>query len=106
MTEAEFNERADAVFARIERALEACEDVEWELNQGILELELDSGSKIVVNRHLPNREIWVAAKSGGFHFGWKEGRWVSAREGAELFATLVRVIREQGGVGVDFAGER
>jgi len=58
-------------------------DVDWSLNDGILEIECEDGSKLIVNRHVPNREIWVAAKRGGFHFGATGGRWRDTRSGAE-----------------------
>ena len=103
MNETEFNQKAEAVFARVGRALDASDaDIEWSLNQGILVLEFDDGSRIIVNRHAPNREIWVAAKSGGFHFAWKGGRWMSERDGAELFATLSRLLKELTGINVRF----
>lgn len=89
MTENEFNELADAVFDRIEQAIDASStDIECNLNGPVLELELDDGSQIVVNRHGPNQEIWLAAKSGGFHYAYQDGQWVSRRDGGELFAKL------------------
>lgn len=98
MTESEFNELTDAVFARIEQAVDASHsDIECTLSGAVLELELGDGSKIIVNRHAANREIWVAARSGGFHYGYLEGRWVSRRDGSELFGKLGEL--------VDMAGE-
>ncbi len=93
MTESEFNELADAVFSRIEAGVDASgEDIECNLIGVVLELEFEDGSKIIVNRHAPNREIWVAAKSGGFHYAWQEGQWVSRRDGSELFEKLGELI--------------
>jgi CyaY protein len=99
MTDNEFTERADATLERLEKALEASgADVDFELKDGgILELEFDNGTKIIVNRHGAAREIWVAAKSGGFHFRWDGGRWVNTRDGEELFAALSRLVSEQSG---------
>src|SRR5512135_2239728 len=89
MTESEFNELADTVFERIDRAADASgADIECSLHGGVLELEFEDGSKIIVNRHAPNREIWLAARSGGFHYSPQEGRWLSQRDGSELFAKL------------------
>jgi CyaY protein len=44
------------------------------------------------------RQIWVAARSGGFHYEWREGAWHDTRDGSELFAALSRVVSAQGGV--------
>jgi len=99
MTDGEFTERADAALVRLEKALEASgADVDFELKDGgILELEFGNGTKIIVNRHGAAREIWVAAKAGGFHFRWDAGRWVNTRDGEELFAALSRLVSEQSG---------
>ncbi|MCW5596918.1 MAG: iron donor protein CyaY [Rhodocyclaceae bacterium] len=99
MEETEFNTLAEDTLARIEQALEACGvDIDYELQAGgVLELEFGDGSKIIVNRHAAAREIWVAARSGGFHFRREAGRWVGTRDGAELFATLERLASEQAG---------
>ncbi len=99
MEETEFNTRAEAALAAIERALDACgADIDYELQPGgVLELEFDDGSKIIINRHAAAREIWVAAKSGGFHFRFDAGRWVGTRDGLELFEALSRLATGQAG---------
>ena len=94
MTENEFNELADAVFDRIEQAIDASgADIECNLNGPVLELEFADGSQIVINRHAPNREIWLAAKSGGFHYAYQDGGWVSRRDGGELFGKLGELVK-------------
>jgi CyaY protein len=96
MTESEFNELADAIFARIEQGMDAGgAEIECNLNGAVLELEFEDGAKIIISRHSANREIWVAAKSGGFHYAYDEGRWVSRRDGSELFAKLGELMRVQ-----------
>lgn len=99
MDEAAFNALAEAELARIEQALEAFEDdIELEVQPGgVLELEFENGSKVVINRHTAAREIWVAAKSGGFHFRPECGKWLGTRDGVELYAALSRVLSEQAG---------
>ncbi len=103
MTESEFNELADAVFARIEQAIDASStDIECSLNGGVLELEFDDGSKIIINRHTPNREIWLAARSGGFHYAWQDGRWLSRRDDSELFDKLAELVKSGCGTALAF----
>lgn len=99
MEETEFDRLAGAALARIEQTLDACNaDIDYELLPGgVLELEFADGSRIVINRHAAAREIWVAARSGGFHFRYENGRWIGTRDGAELFATLGRLASEQSG---------
>jgi len=98
MTESEYNELADAVFKRIEQAIDASgADIECNLNGPVLELEFEDDSKIIINRHGPNQEIWLAAKSGGFHYAINDGLWISRRDGSELFAKLGELVRQGSG---------
>lgn len=102
MTESEFEALADAALARLERAFEeSAPDLDVQAKgDGMLEVEFDDGSKIIINRHGPAREIWVAAKSGGFHFRHDGGQWRGTRDGAELFAAVSRLASAQGGAPV------
>lgn len=97
MNESEFHRAVDAILARIERAAEATAGIDADLEGGILTLECPDGSRIIVNRQAPNREIWVAARSGGFHFAWKDGAWRDTRSGGELFAVLGGIAAAQAG---------
>lgn len=102
MTDADFNQTAAAALARIEAALEqAGLDFETPAD-GIVEIEFDDGGKIIVNRHGVAREIWVAARSGGFHFKPQAGDWVDTRDGTPLFGKLAALIALQGGGPVEF----
>ncbi len=104
MDEREFMAAADAELARIEAALEVASengvaDFDFETGPGgVIEIEFGNGSKIIVNRHGAAREIWVAAKSGGYHFRPEGGRWLGTRDGEELLAALSRTVSEQAGV--------
>lgn len=98
MTEGEFNALADEVFDRIETALDASDaDIDYDNNGSVLEMEFADGSKLIVNRHVPNQEIWLAAKSGGFHYAFADGRWMSQRDGSELFARLAELVQASTG---------
>ena len=95
MDETEFEALAEAALKRIEAALESSgTDADFELKEGgILEVELADGSKLIVNKHRAAREIWVAARSGGFHFRWDGAGWRDTRSGEELFAAFARLLR-------------
>ncbi len=99
MDDKDFNALADAALARIEAALEASDaDIDFELAAGgILEIEFADGSKIIVNRHGVAKEMWVAAKAGGFHFKWDGAVWRDTRDGAELMAKLSTLATQQAG---------
>src|SRR5436190_15525306 len=94
MDESQFAAAAERVLERIERALEESGvEADTELKDGgVLEIEFEDGSRMVVNRHAVAREIWVAARSGGFHFRWDGAAWRDSRDGTELFAALSRLV--------------
>jgi CyaY protein len=101
-TESAFIAAADATLATIgaaiDAALEASDvDLDWSLNDGILEID-GSGGKLIVNRHVANRELWVAARSGGFHFAPRDGAWRDTRSGEELSAALAALVKAQSGL--------
>jgi len=102
MTETEFNQMVDATLAQIEQMIEASEvDIDFEISAGILELEFENGSKIIINRQRATQELWVAAKSGGYHYAWKDRAWRNTRDGSELFASLGHYASEQAGCNVN-----
>jgi CyaY protein len=101
MNESDFHRAVEAQLARIEAAAEAA-GLDCDLESGILTLHCPDGGRIIVNRQTPNREIWVAARSGGFHFALREGAWRDTRSGDGLDASLVRIVAAQAGAQLGF----
>jgi CyaY protein len=99
MDETEFVALAEQVLERIEASLEESGvDADVELKPGgVIEIEYTDGSRMVINRHVAAREIWIAARAGGFHFRWDGAAWRDTREGAELFAALSKLVSAQSG---------
>jgi len=107
LDDSDFIAAADATLDAIGRALDAALaksdlDLDWTQNDGILTIEGDDGGKLIVNRHVPNREIWLAARAGGFHFRPLDGRWRDTRSGDELGAALARLLKSQMGLDAEF----
>jgi len=105
MTQADFEALADAALEQIQLSLDASgidADVESKAD-GVLELTFEDGSKMVINRHRAAREIWVAARAGGFHFRWEGTAWRDTRDGTELFSALSKLVSAQGGEAVVLA---
>ncbi len=97
MNDNEFNELADATLTQIETALERSgADLDFAMvSDSVLEIEFADRSKIIVNRHDAAKEIWVAARSGGFHYRWDGSCWQDTRSEEELMTALSRLISEQ-----------
>src|SRR3954470_21734010 len=109
MTDSEFERLTTDTLARIEAAVEVAADaagldIDLQMKPGgVLVLGFEDGSKMIVNRQAAAHEIWVAARSGGFHFRYDGQRWVDTRDGGELFAALSRLVGAQSGGAVVLA---
>lgn len=98
MTESEFLQLADDTLDRIEVAVEATgADIEVARSGNVLTLEFGDGAKVIINSQAPARQMWIAARSGGFHYGWRDAGWYDTRDGSELFAALSRIVSDQAG---------
>ena len=85
----------------IEDAIEeAGLDIDYETSAGIMTLTCENQSQIILSRQTPLLQLWLAAKSGGFHFDFDEGRdnWVC--NGETLPEALNRCLSEQSGEGI------
>ena len=105
MNDSEFNTLADTALKQIETALEASDaDLDFAMiSAGVLEIEFADRSKIIVNRHGAAKEMWVAARSGGFHFRWDGAAWRDTRDSSELMAALSALVSVQAGEPVALA---
>lgn len=93
MDESRFNQTVDQLLTAIEDAVdELGADIDFETAGGILTLSFEDGSKIIINRQTALSQIWVATRSGGFHFNFDEasGQWRDEKTAAELMAELSR----------------
>lgn len=102
MNESLFLQTASAVLDAIEESVDAsgCDiDIERK-GEGVLALEFENGTHIIVNLQAPMRQIWIAAKAGGFHFAEKDGRWIDTRSGEEFYAVLSAHASAQSGESV------
>ena len=77
-------------------------DIDTQRTGGLLELAFPNGSKIVLNTQPPLHELWMAARAGGYHYKYVDGRWLD-REGGEFFESLSRCASEQAGVSLRFS---
>jgi CyaY protein len=104
MDDPRFEVVAEEALERLEHALERLE-LDFERKEGgVLEIEFDDGGKMIVNRHSAARELWVAARSGGFHFRWDGSAWRDTRSGEEFFAALSALLSRELGRGVRLLG--
>ena len=93
LSEQEFDREADAELRTLERALGEVDDLEADLESGILTLEFSDGVKYVINSHRAARQIWMAAERNAWHFDFDTAKkhWVAKKSGDELRATIAAV---------------
>ena len=107
MNESDFNQLAEDTMTEIEEAIDDCgADIDYDSAGGILTLEFSNASQIIINKQTPLSQLWVAARSGGFHFDYDSGDrcWRLQRTGEELFSCLSRYCSEQAGEEVSIIG--
>ena len=86
MNDTEFHQLVDIQMQNIEEAIDESEaDVDYEATGNVMTLEFENRSQIIINRQEPMREIWLASKSGGFHFKLIDDKWTCSKTGMELF---------------------
>ena len=108
MTDLEYLDRAEALLASVEascdRLNESTEaDIDNQRVGGMVTLTFADRSQIIVNLQKPLQEVWLAARSGGFHYKWDGQRWRDTKAGSEFFADLSRYASEQARRAISFS---
>ncbi|GAB4562716.1 MAG: iron donor protein CyaY [Rhizobacter sp.] len=107
LSDAQFHALAGAVLSTVEATVDQwlqddVVDIDSHRTGGLLELSFPNGSKLVLNTQPPLHELWLAARSGGFHYKHVNGRWLDTREGREFFDALSACASEQSGLALRF----
>jgi CyaY protein len=103
MNDGEFHRIAADTLLHIEQAVEhSGADIDFEITDSILTLDFANGTQIVINKQGTAKQIWVAARAGGFHYRYDAGakRWINDQNGTELMAELSRLVSQQAGKSV------
>jgi len=102
MTESEFNQSIDETLIQIEDALDEL-DIDFETTGGILTITMQDQSQLIINRQGVARQLWLAARSGGFHFNYNEKAkdWIDERSGESFSDTLSQCLSNQAGYSID-----
>ncbi|MBT2300534.1 iron donor protein CyaY [Variovorax paradoxus] len=108
MTDPEYMDRAEAALAAIERSCDRINDatdadIDNQRVGGMITITFRNRSQLIVNLQPPLHEIWLAAKSGGYHYRHDGRSWVDTKTGEELFGNLSREATAQAGQPLQFA---
>ena len=102
LTDAEYRAKANDVLACVEAHVDRwlqddVVDIDAQRTGGLLELGFPNGSKIVLNTQPPLQELWLAARSGGFHYKHVDGRWLDTRDASDFYDALSACASKQAG---------
>ncbi|CAI8753898.1 iron donor protein CyaY [Pseudomonas serboccidentalis] len=103
LSEARFHDLVDATQQALEELLEDHAD-DIEITAGMMTIKFDNGSQLIISRQEPLRQLWLAARSGGFHFDYDEesGKWSCEKSEELLGEVLARCVQDQVGLELDF----
>ncbi|MGJ7508466.1 iron donor protein CyaY [Variovorax sp. GT1P44] len=110
MTDPEYMDRAEAALAAIERSCDRINDatdvdIDNQRVGGMITITFVNGSQLIVNLQKPLHEIWLAARSGGYHYRHDGRTWVDTKTSEEFFGNLSREASLQAGQPLDFAAD-
>jgi len=108
MTDLEYMDRAEALLRHIEaqcdRLNESTDaDIDNQRVGGMVTLAFADRSQIVINLQPPLHEVWLAARSGGYHYRLADGVWRDTKSGEDFFQQLSRSATEHAGMALRFA---
>ena len=108
MTDLEYMDRAEALLGAVEAQCDRLNettdaDIDNQRVGGMITLVFPDASQIVVNLQKPLQEVWLAARSGGYHFKYREGAWRDTKTGDEFFARLSQSASEHAGMALSFS---
>jgi len=108
MTDPEYMDRAEAALAAIERSCDRINDVtDADIDNqrvgGMITITFRNGSQLIVNLQKPLHEIWLAARSGGYHYRHDGSAWVDTKTREEFFGNLTREATLQAGQPLTFS---
>jgi CyaY protein len=108
MNDAIYRELTETLYNLIEERIDTLiEDsdlaLDYENNSGVLTILCeDTNTQVIISRQRASHEVWVAAKSGGFHCNYKNDEWFCSKTNESLSALLSRTCSEQSSSPVDF----
>ncbi|MBU3662259.1 MAG: iron donor protein CyaY [Bacteroidetes bacterium] len=96
----------EVAFEAADDALDLDLDVERQ-GGNVINIRFKDKSVIVVNTQPPLHEIWVAARSGGYHYRWAgtmaKPLWLDTKTGKELLSDLSAFATTQAGAEIKIA---
>jgi CyaY protein len=81
---------------------EADVDIDNQRVGGMITLTFHNRSQIIINLQKPLHEVWLAARSGGYHFKFDGQHWQDTKGQGEFFQRLTQDACAQTGQHISF----
>ena len=107
MTDLEFLDRAERVLLAVEQCCDRINDttdadVDAQRSGGMITITFGNRSQIIINQQKPLHEMWMAARSGGYHYRFDGMQWKDTKGALEFFAQLSHDATAQSGMPLRF----
>ncbi len=107
MTDLEFLDRAELLLKAVELACDRINDagdadIDNQRVGGMITLTFENRSQIIINLQKPLHEVWLAARSGGYHFKFDGQQWADTKGQGEFFSRLSQDASAQTGLSLTF----
>ncbi len=107
MTDLEFLDRAELLLKAVELACDRINDdgeadIDNQRTGGMITLTFENRSQIIINLQKPLHEVWLAARSGGYHFRFDGAQWADTKGQGEFFERLSKDASTQTGLALNF----
>ena len=107
MTDLEFLDQAEQLLRAVELACdrindESDADIDNQRTGGMITLVFANRSQIIINLQKPLHEVWLAARSGGYHFRFDGQQWADTKGQGEFFQRLTQDATTQSGMTLTF----
>lgn len=81
----------DELFLKIEDNLNLYNDnidIDYEIQDYVMTITFSNKSVIVINKQEPLQQIWLATTVNGYHFNYKEKKWICNRTNKDFWEIL------------------
>lgn len=108
MTDLEYLDQAEKLLLAVERSCDRINDsteadIDNQRSGGMVTLTFPNRSQIVINQQKPLHEIWLATRSGGYHYRFDGQHWQCTKGSGEFFAQLTQDASTQAGLALHFS---
>ena len=108
MTDLEFLDRAELLLKAVELACDRINDegeadIDNQRVGGMITLTLENRSQLIINLQKPLHEVWLAARSGGYHYRHNGQAWMDTKGQGDFWVQLCQDASAQAGLPLSFS---